>query len=55
MWKVEGRVGVKGVWRSGGNGEQGAVEESGVFCVAVGQEATDIGQRGWEICRGSVD
>ena len=28
---MEGSVGVKGAWRSGGNGEQRAVEESGVF------------------------
>ena len=55
MWKVEGRVGVEGAWRSGGNEEQGAVEESSIFCVAVGRVAAKIGQRGWGICWGSVD
>jgi hypothetical protein len=29
LWKVEGCVGVKGVWRGGGNGEQGAVKVGG--------------------------
>ena len=55
LWKVEGRVGVEGAWRSGGNEEQGAVEESSIFCVAVGRVAAKMGQRGWGICWGSVD